>query len=157
MKSYNWVFTYDWRCIEQKSLITTAKNCFTLLEFVHNHYTCEWKYFYISMISGLSSFEWCIKEFFPTTLYREISGVRSSAQSVVIRCSVLISSASHFWSLITTHIQNSSKTLSFKKIWFFRLIHREMTKGHQSNFVERVKIYHYLKVHDKRTCLQWVH
>ena len=68
----------------------------------------------------------------------------------------LISTASHFWSLITTHIQNSSKILSFEENKFFRLFHRKMSIGHPSNFVERVKIYHNLKVHDKRTCLQWV-
>jgi hypothetical protein len=71
--------------LEQMSLISTLKNCFILSEFVRNYFTCEWKYFYISMISGFSSFERCINEFSPPIFYRDISGIRSSTQSVVIR------------------------------------------------------------------------
>ena len=40
------------------------------------------------MIPGFSSFEWCMNEFSPPIFYREISGIRSWTQSVVIRCPV---------------------------------------------------------------------
>ena len=40
------------------------------------------------MIPGFSSFEWCMNKFSSSLTYREISGIRSSTPTVVIRCSV---------------------------------------------------------------------
>jgi hypothetical protein len=138
------------------SLISTVKNCFILFEFVRNYFTCEWKYFYISMISGFSSFEWRINEFSPRIFYRDISGIRSSTQSVVNRSPVPNFVNKPF--LVPnydTHTKFKQNPI-FRRKQAFRLFHRKMSIGRHSNFVERVNIYHNLEVHDKRICLQWV-
>ena len=56
-------------------------------------------------------------------------------------------------SLISTLIQNSSKIQSFQKNKFFTSFGEKTSKGHESSFVEHVKIYQNLKVHEKRIYL----
>jgi len=76
------------RTIEQVSLITTRKFSLVLFVVIRRYFTFDWKYFYICMISGLSSFEWYINEFSSSMSDREMSGLRSWAPSVVIRSTV---------------------------------------------------------------------
>ena len=75
----------DANSVQSLSLITTGKFCIILFGLAFDYFTFKWKYFFIDMISGFSSFEWCNLIFFPTCYHGEISGIRSSSPPVVTK------------------------------------------------------------------------
>ncbi len=45
--------------VQRKSLITTPEVFLILMDSVHGYFTFDWKYFYVCIIVGVSSFTWC--------------------------------------------------------------------------------------------------
>jgi hypothetical protein len=71
--------------IQSLSLIKTGKFSIILFRLAFDYFTFKWKYFFIYMISGFTSFEWYNLIFFPTCYHGEISGIRSSSPPVVTK------------------------------------------------------------------------
>jgi hypothetical protein len=101
MKLYKRIFVAIWcvllfkngvshrHWVESVSLITTGKNSRLLFDSVLSHFTFDWKYFYIWIILGVSSFKWYDHGLSTSYYGGDISGLRSRTPSVVIKCSFL--------------------------------------------------------------------
>jgi hypothetical protein len=83
------IFSYFQVCVESISLITTGKCSHLLFDSVLSHFTLDWKYFYIWIILGISSFKWYDHGLSTSYCGGDISGLRSRTLSVVIKCGFL--------------------------------------------------------------------
>ncbi len=118
------------KSVESISLITTGKISHHLFHSVLSHFTLDWKYFYIWIILGVSSFEWYDHD--RSTLYcgGDISSLQSRTPSVVIRCSFLNLDAK------PSFFSNSDVLRKFKRkcIFFGKNVFSHFLLGKQGRF-----------------------
>ena len=102
--------------IQSVSLITTGKFSHLFFDSVLSHFTFDWKYFYIWIILGVSSFKWYYHGLSTSYCGGDISGLRSRTPSVVILCSFLNSdSKQNFFPNNDTLRKFKQKCIFFEK------------------------------------------
>ena len=141
--------------IEWVTLITTVKKLYDLIDSVYSYFTFDWNYFWICIILGVSSFEWWNNHLESMCNGGDISGLREGPASVVVRV--------HFPNNNSQLIfdPNNNTPTKFKQIYlfqekcFFHISYKRYRKDVGSNFVERVELSYWPKVHEN-SMLVWV-
>ena len=129
-----------WTSVESVSLITTGKFSHLLFDFVLSHFTFYWKYFYIWIIPGVSSFKWYDHGLSTSYWGGDISGLRSRTPSVVILCSFLNSDGKPNFFPNNDVLRKFKQKCIFLEKTFFHIFYLENKGGSRWQFCRASRV-----------------